>query len=149
MKANGNAQMIQQRDHLTLQNTEHTPESAHLNVPFVHKTKGLPVFYAPRPHCGLSVLNVALKLDFLMLPAFPCLMPEPVWAQTPSTAAPAELLLGPISSHGSAWFPTALICSDLGTSAPTVPSPPLHQPLPSEPSVERNLHNYRDCALHP
>lgn len=35
------------------------------------------MFYVPRPHCGLSVLNVALKPDFLMLPAFPGLMPEP------------------------------------------------------------------------
>lgn len=105
--------------------------------------------YGPHPHCGLSVLNVALKLDFLMLPAFSCLMPEPVGAQTPSAAATAELLLHPISSHGSAWFPSALICSDLGTSAPAVPPPPLHQPLPSEPSGERNPHSYGDCTLPP
>lgn len=141
--------MIQQRDHLTLQIMEYIPESTHLNVPFIHKTKGLPAFYVPHPNCGLSVLNVALKLDFLLLPAFPRLMPEPVWAQKPSTAATAELLLHTISSLGSVWFPTALICSDLGTSAPTVPSPPLYQPLPNEPSVERNLHTYRDCTLHP
>lgn len=115
--------MIQQRDHLTLQHTEHTPESTHLNVPFIHKTKGLPVFYVPHPTCGLSALDVALKLDFLLLPAFPRLTPEPGWAQTPSAAATAELLLKPVPSPGSVWFPTALICSDLGTSAPTVPLP--------------------------
>lgn len=98
---------------------------------------------------AVSVLNVALKLELLMLPAFPCLMPEPVGAQTPSAAATAKLLLHPISSHGSAWFPSALVCSDLGTSAPTVPPPPPHQPLPSEPSGERNSHSYGDCTLPP
>lgn len=117
--------MIQQRDHLTLQNMEHIPESTHLNVPFIHKTKGLPVFYVPHPNCGLSVLNVALKLDFLLLPAVPQLMPEPVWAQTPSTAATAELLLHPISSLGSVWFPTALICSHTWALLP----PLCHLPL--------------------
>lgn len=63
--------MIQQRDHLTFPNREDAPESHHLNVPFVHKTKGVPVFYAQPPNYGLSLLRMAMRLDLSFVSRFP------------------------------------------------------------------------------
>ena len=141
--------MIQQRDHLTFQNMEDTPESTHLNAPFVHKTKGLPVFYAPHPNSGLSLLNVALKLDFVLLPAFPPLVPERVGLRYPAQQLQlsCSFLRVPASFQFGSQLPSSAQTRALPLPPPHPPSPTSHQPLPDESSVKRNLHNYRDCAL--
>lgn len=50
---------------------EDAPKPNHLNIPFVHETKGLPAFYAQPPNYGVSLLRVAMRLDFSFASCFP------------------------------------------------------------------------------
>lgn len=157
--ANGNTQMIQRRDHLTFPNTEDAPKSNHLNIPFVHETKGLPAFYAQPPTYGVSLLTVAMRLDFPFASCFPVscatvlgfrwLLPEP---QSPSFSLPHRFLRvlasfqsgHPKCPHLHRHRPSLLPAWSISTP------PPL--PLPTtSPSLwrylKRNFHDNRYHAL--
>lgn len=145
--------MIQPRDHLTFPNMEDAPKSNHLNVPFVHKTKGLPAFYAQPPNYGISPLRAAMRLDFSFTSCLPVshatdsagLQMLPLEPQQPSFSLPCgflQLLTSFWSGHPKCWH---LLRQDLPPAPTFLPSlfPP---PLPLWHYPKRNFHDNRHHA---
>lgn len=140
MKATRTLKMIQQRPSHTSKRRAHARiGSARCSLV---QAEGLPVCYGPHPHCGLR-FERGPEVGAPYAACFPVSC-QSQWGPDAQRSSHSRAALHPISSHGSAWFPSALVCSDLGTSAPTVPPP--HQPLPSEPSGERNPQTATEIA---